>query len=133
MWQHKTLNKRLVLVLFNEIFTTLYQTDDLTKHVNWTSWRQVMCCFGRKYRNLATMLEKSERLVHLLNRTVERNAHEDFIVNMRFNLWSVWSFRSVITWARDQKHSNIDQFSLENRWNSSRFDVKYVNQPKTNS
>lgn len=35
MWQHKTLNKRLVLVLFNEILTTLYQTDDLTKHVKW--------------------------------------------------------------------------------------------------
>ncbi|XP_031625971.1 sorting nexin-13 isoform X2 [Contarinia nasturtii] len=33
MWQHKTLNKRLVLVLFNELLTTLYQTDDLTKHV----------------------------------------------------------------------------------------------------
>lgn len=34
MWQHKTLNKRLVLVLFNEILTTLYHTDDLTKHVH---------------------------------------------------------------------------------------------------
>lgn len=33
MWQHKTLNKRLILVLFNEIVTTLYQTDDLNKHV----------------------------------------------------------------------------------------------------
>lgn len=32
MWQHKTLNMRLVLVLFNEILTTLYQTDDLAKH-----------------------------------------------------------------------------------------------------
>lgn len=32
MWQHKTLNKRLVLVLFNEILTSLYKTDDLTKH-----------------------------------------------------------------------------------------------------
>lgn len=54
MWQHKTLNKRLVLVLFNELLTTLYQTDDLTKHVKWavstdvdyflwnsTSWKQL--------------------------------------------------------------------------------------------
>lgn len=32
MWQHKTLNKRLVLVLFNEILQSIYKTDDLTKH-----------------------------------------------------------------------------------------------------
>lgn len=33
MWQHKTLNMRLALVLFNEILTNMYQIDDMTKHV----------------------------------------------------------------------------------------------------
>lgn len=33
MWQHKTLNKRLILVLFNDLLKILYQTDDMTKHM----------------------------------------------------------------------------------------------------
>lgn len=41
MWQHKTLNKRLVLVLFNEILTTLYQCDDLTKHIKWAEFMRI--------------------------------------------------------------------------------------------
>uniref|UniRef100_A0A1B0CD75 Putative sorting nexin n=1 Tax=Lutzomyia longipalpis TaxID=7200 RepID=A0A1B0CD75_LUTLO len=34
MWQHKTLNLRLVLVLLNDVLTLLYQTDSMTKHVD---------------------------------------------------------------------------------------------------
>lgn len=33
MWQNRKLNLRLLLVLFNDILTTLYQIDSLTKHV----------------------------------------------------------------------------------------------------
>lgn len=33
MWQHKTLNKRLALILFNEILTNVYQIDNMTKHI----------------------------------------------------------------------------------------------------
>lgn len=33
MWQHKTLNLRLALVLFDEILKNLYQTDSMTKHI----------------------------------------------------------------------------------------------------
>lgn len=33
MCQNRKLNLRLLLVLFNDILTTMYQTDSLTKHV----------------------------------------------------------------------------------------------------
>lgn len=34
MLQNPKLNLRLVLVLFNDILTTLYQTESMTQHVN---------------------------------------------------------------------------------------------------
>lgn len=32
MWQHKKLNLRLVLILMNDILTTVYRIDSMTKH-----------------------------------------------------------------------------------------------------